>query len=111
MAFFTASLMGGTAVTSEASYPLRSILNLRDEARTNRRYNNPAFEAVLDEAGRTPDSAAREPLLQRAVRMAMEDVAIAPLYIQKATFASRRGLTFEPRVDEMLSISAVRPAP
>jgi len=108
---FTASLMGGTAVTSEASYPLRSILNLRDEARTNRRYANPAFEAVLDEAGRTPDPAAREPLLQRAVRMAMEDVAIAPLYIQKATFASRRGLAFEPRVDEMLSISAVRPAP
>nr|WP_245215206.1 ABC transporter substrate-binding protein [Pararoseomonas baculiformis] len=108
---FSAYLLGGTAATSEASYPLRSILNLRDAARTNRRYANPEFEAVLDEAGRTADPAAREPLLQRAVRMAMEDVAIAPLYIQKAIFAARRGLQFEPRVDEVLDVAAVRPAP
>ncbi|HEY8612119.1 MAG TPA: ABC transporter substrate-binding protein [Roseomonas sp.] len=108
---FSTYLLGGTAATSEASYPLRSILNLRDAARTNRRYANPEFEAVLDEAGRTPDPAKREPLLQRAVRMAMEDVAIAPLYIQKAIFAARRGLKFEPRVDEVLDVAAVRPAP
>ncbi len=99
---FSTYLLGGTAVTSEASYPLRSILNLRDAARTNRRYANPAFEALLDEAGRTTDPALREPLLRRAVTTAMEDVAIAPLYIQKATFAARRSLRFEPRVDEML---------
>jgi hypothetical protein len=40
----------------------------------------------------------------------MEDVAIAPLYIQKAIFAARRDLRFEPRVDEVLDIASVRPA-
>jgi peptide/nickel transport system substrate-binding protein len=108
---FSVYLLGGTAATSEASYPLRSILNLRDAARTNRRYANPAFEALLDEVGRTSDPAAREPLLRRAVSMAMEDVAIVPLYIQKAIFAARRGLRFTPRVDEALDLAAMRPAP
>ncbi|MCR0983796.1 ABC transporter substrate-binding protein [Roseomonas populi] len=107
---FSAWLLGGTAATSEASYPLRSILNLRDAARTNRRYDNPAFEAVLEEVGRTVDPAAREALLRRAVTMSMEDVAIIPLYIQKATFAARRGLRFEPRVDEMLDFASVQPS-
>ncbi|UFN51431.1 ABC transporter substrate-binding protein [Roseomonas sp. OT10] len=108
---FSAYLLGGTATTSEASYPLRSILNLRDAARANRRYDNPAFEAVLDEAGRTADPAARETLLRRAVSMAMEDVAILPLYIQKATFALRRGLAYPARADEALHAAEVRPAP
>ena len=82
-----------------------------DEIDAYARLTREQADTFLAEAGRTPDPAKREPLLQRAVRMAMEDVAIAPLYIQKAIFAARRGLQFEPRVDEVLDVAAVRPAP
>ncbi|MFT8246112.1 ABC transporter substrate-binding protein [Roseomonas sp. BN140053] len=108
---FSAYLLGGTAATGEASYLLRSILNLRDAQRQNRRYDNPAFEAVLDEAGRTADPAARETLLQRAVTMAVEDGALLPLYIQKATFALRSGLRYAPRVDEVMQAADVHASP
>jgi peptide/nickel transport system substrate-binding protein len=108
---FSAHLLGGTAATGEASYPLRSILNLRDAAQQNRRYYNPAFEAILYEAGRTADPLLREPLLRQAVKLVMDDVAIVPLYIQKATFALRHGLRYTARVDEVMQAADVHVIP
>lgn len=106
---FSAFLLGGTAATGEASYPLRSILGLRGSDAP--RYANPAFVTLLDQATTTMDDAARDKRLQDAVRMAMEDVAFIPLYIQKAAFAMRRGIGYAARADEALHASEVRLAP
>lgn len=106
---FSAFLLGGTAATGEASYPLRSILGLRGSDAP--RYTNTAFVTLLDQASSTLDDAARDKLLQDAVRMAMDDVAFIPLYIQKAAFAMRRSIAYTARADEALHASEVRPAP
>jgi peptide/nickel transport system substrate-binding protein len=68
------------------------------------------MDAIAEEATRTLDDAAREKLMQQAMRMAMEDVAIIPLHTQKNVWATRRGLTYEPRVDEQTLAVGIRSA-
>ncbi|UFN51759.1 ABC transporter substrate-binding protein (plasmid) [Roseomonas sp. OT10] len=106
---FSAFLLGGTAATGEASYPLRSILGLRGADMP--RYANRDFVALLDRATATLNDGERNGLLQGAVRMAMNDVAFIPLYIQKAAFAMRRGIGYAARADEAMHASEVRPVP
>ena len=43
-------------------------------------YKNPAFDALLDKADQETDPIKRGEYLKRAERMAMEEVAVAPLY-------------------------------
>lgn len=53
---------------------------------------------------------AREKLLQQAQHVALDDVAIIPLHIQKNIWATRAGLTYVPTVGEDLQLIDVRPA-
>ena len=43
-------------------------------------YSNPAYDAVLDEANRLTDPAARTLALQRAQRLMLDDQPVIPLY-------------------------------
>ena len=43
-------------------------------------YANTAYDALLDEAARTADPAARSHLLENAEKMALDDYPITPLY-------------------------------
>ena len=64
------------------------------------RYVNPALDALLGQALRTADDAAREQKMEQATRMAMDDVALIPLHMQKNIWAMRAGLRYTARADE-----------
>ncbi len=110
---YSAYLLGWGSSTGEASNPLRSLIAAFDAGKgfgaANRgRYNNPAVDALTEQALATADDAAREKLLQRATRLAMDDVAFIPLHNQKNIWATRAGLTYTPRADEETRAQDVR---
>jgi peptide/nickel transport system substrate-binding protein len=112
---FAIRLTGWGSVTGEASYALVNIMGTFDrEKRTGAsnagRYSNPDLDTLTARAASTIDDKARERLLQEAVKMAMDDVAIIPLFQLVNIWAQKRGLTYEARMDERTLAMAVRPA-
>jgi peptide/nickel transport system substrate-binding protein len=112
---FSLFLVGWGSTTGEASSPLRSLVATFSREKgfgaSNRgRYSNRELDALLERALATVDDAARETLLQDATRLAMEDVGIIPLHIQKNVWATRRGFTHVARVDELTRAMDVAPA-
>jgi len=113
---FSVFLVGWGSATGEGTNPLRSLLATVDPARgfgvANRgKYSNPAMDALLSRALATADDADREKLVQEATRLAMEDVGIIPLHIQKNVWGAWPGITHAPRVDEETRAMDVRPHP
>ncbi|MBP0446751.1 ABC transporter substrate-binding protein [Roseomonas sp. SSH11] len=111
----SAMLVGWGTSSGEPTSPLRSLLATFTPPRgwggSNRgRYSNPAMDAKLDEALRTLDDAKREALLREATTIAMDDVGIIPIHIQKNIWAMRRGLQHEARADELTRAQDIRPA-
>ena len=112
---FSAFLFGWGTATAEASDALIAQTATYDVAKgwgaSNRgRYSNPALDKLIEQAVGTGDDNAREKLLQQAMQMAMNDVALIPLHIQKNVWATRAGLTYVPSVGEDLRLIDVRPA-
>ena len=108
-------LAGWGSVTGEASYALVNILGTFDrEKRTGAsnagRYSNPELDALTARAAATIDDKAREAMLQQAVKLAMDDVAIIPLFQLVNSWALRRGLTYDARMDERTTAMATRAA-
>jgi peptide/nickel transport system substrate-binding protein len=102
---FSFILVGWGAGTGEASSPLKSLLHTWDKARgfgaSNRgRYSNPEVDKMVEDALATVDDAKREKLLQKATEIAMQDLGIIPLHYQVNTWATRKGLAYQPRTDE-----------
>ncbi|MFT8244658.1 ABC transporter substrate-binding protein [Roseomonas sp. BN140053] len=111
---YSAGLVGWGISSAEATSPLRSLLATITPARgwggSNRgAYSNPALDAKLSEALRTLDDGQRERVLQDATRMAVDDVGIIPIHIQKNIWAMRRGLRHDARADELTRAQDVRP--
>jgi peptide/nickel transport system substrate-binding protein len=101
----SAYLLGWSNSTGEPSTSLRAVMGSRDQATglglsNYGRYSNPRVDSIAAEAMRTLSDAPREKLMQEAMKVAMEDVAIIPLHTQKSVWATRRGLIYTPRVDE-----------
>jgi peptide/nickel transport system substrate-binding protein len=112
---FSAFLFGWGTATAENSDALIAQTATWDPAKgwgaSNRgRYANPALDKLMEQAVGTADDIAREKLLQQAMRMAMDDVALIPLHIQMNIWATRAGLTYVPTVVEELRLVDVRPA-
>lgn len=112
---FSAFLVGWGTSTGEASSPLRSLVATFDRDRgmgpSNRgRYSNTEVDRLLFEALRQPDDGAREKLLQESTRVAMEDVGIIPIHIQKNIWAMKRGFAHDARADELTRAQDIRPA-
>ena len=112
---FSAYLLAWGIATGEASDPLRALIETfsteKGVGSVNRaRYSNPTLDALIDKAVATPDDAAREKLLIEATKMAMDDVAIVPLHIQKNIWGMQAGLTYAARADEGTRAMDVRPA-
>jgi len=108
-------LSGWGSVTGEASYALVNILGTFDrEKRTGAsnsgRYSNPELDDLTARAAATIDDAVRERMLRDAVRMATDDVAIIPLFQLVNSWALRKGLAYEARMDERTTAMATRPA-
>ena len=105
-------LVGWGSGTGEPSSPLRALLMTRVKAEgtgaTNRgRYSNPAVDLLVKEALATVDDTKRESLLQAATEVAINDLGIIPLHYQVNTWATRKGLAYEPRADEATLIMSV----
>ena len=113
-----AYLLGWSNSGGEPSTALRAILGTRDEASGRGlsnygRYGNPTVDALTDEGLRSLDDAKRERLMREAMAICMREVGIIPLHLQKSVWATRRGLAYEPRIDELTlarSVSVVDPA-
>ena len=82
----------------------------RTGAANQGRYSNPALDALTARAASTLDNGARERLLQEAVKMAMDDVAIMPLFQIVNIWAVRRGFEHTARRDELTRAQDLRPA-
>jgi len=102
---FGARLAGWGSSTGEASYALVNIMGTYDRAKrygssNAGRYSNPALDALTARATATIDDEEREALLKDAVKMAMDDVALIPLFHIVNVWALRKGLAYEARMDE-----------
>lgn len=110
---FAAFLLGWGTSTAEGTNPLRAQIATWDPAKgmgtANRgRYSNPAIDALLEQALGTMDDGARSKVIQAAMTKAMADVPVIMLHLQKNIWATRKGLTYEPRVDEETRAVSVR---
>ncbi|EFH11790.1 ABC transporter substrate-binding protein [Pseudoroseomonas cervicalis] len=111
----SAFLVGWGSSSGEASNPLRSLVATFDRDKgfgtSNRgRYSNPEVDSRLEAALRELDDTRREALLRDATRIAMEDVGIIPIHIQKNLWAMRPTLVHDSRADELTRAQDVRPA-
>lgn len=112
---FAVRLGGWGSSSAEASSALVGIMGTYDRnagtgAANVGRYSNPELDAIRDRALATLDDAARDTLLQQAVKLAMDDVAIMPLFILTNIWATRPDVTYEPRMDEASLAMSARPA-
>ena len=111
---FSAFLVGWGTATAEGTNPLRAQIATwnpdRGMGTANRgRYSNPKIDALIDHALATMDDNAREKIIQQAMRDAMNDVPAIMLHLQKNIWAVRKGLNYEPRVDEETRAMSVHP--
>jgi peptide/nickel transport system substrate-binding protein len=111
MARFDASLMlNGWGSYGDNMQVLRQALH--SQGAFNRGgYRNPAVDAAIEAAEATLDDGAREALQQEAMRLAMEDVGVVPLYTAAWAWGARRGLHYEAGFDEGSFATRATPAP
>lgn len=103
---FSLMLVGWGTGTGEASSSLKALLMTynRDKGfgTANRgRYSNVKVDSLTADALATVDDARREALLQRATELAIGDVGVIPLHFQVNLWATRDGITYAPRTDEL----------
>ncbi len=111
---FAMRLAGWGSTTGEASYTLVNITGTYDRAKLTGasnvgRYSNPALDALTERAVATLDNDQRAAQLREGVRVAMDDVAFIPMFQLVNSWALRRGLRYEARMDERTVAMAVRP--
>lgn len=105
-------LAGWGAPTGEMSSPLTTLVHTPDKEKglggTNKgNYSNKEVDAVIEEAIATIDDKARSALLQKASKMAMDDLAVIPIHFEVSAWAARKGLRVEPRTDQFMTAMQV----
>ena len=113
---FSAALTGWQSSAFEPNNIFAPLLLTEDRARgwgtVNRgRYSNPRLDAIYARAVLSMDQAERVRMWREMMRMAMADVPVLPIHHQVNIWATRRGLSYEPRSDEYTLTSSVRVAP
>lgn len=117
MARFDASLMlNGWGSYGDSLQVLRQALHSVDAAQGygafNRgRYVNPEVDRRIETASRTIADGPREDLQQEAMRIAMADMAVVPLYTAAWVWATRRGIGYEAGFDEGTFAMRATPQP
>ncbi|UFN50922.1 ABC transporter substrate-binding protein [Roseomonas sp. OT10] len=99
------AMLIGWATAGEPSTALRGNLTTRIPEKgfgtvNFSGYSNPRVDALVEEGLRTADDEKRESIFKDAMRLAMDDVALITLHMQKNIWALRGGLTYEARADE-----------
>ena len=65
------------------------------------RYSNPELDSLIARALATVDDGQREAILIQAARMALDDLAFIPIYQFQNLWASRGGVRYDARADEL----------
>jgi len=110
---FAMALAAWGSSTGEASNFLVNIIATASRERltganNNGRYSNPWFDDLTARASATMDDGAREALWRQGVARLAEELPVIPLLQLTNTWAMRRGLTHEPRMDERTVAMGVR---
>ncbi|WP_188967448.1 ABC transporter substrate-binding protein [Neoroseomonas lacus] len=112
---FSATLSGSLSARSEVLTQLQRILHTQDRQRgigsgNWGQFSDNRTDALIDEAGRTIDEAAREALVRQVADRGITDKqAIIPLYFPINTWGTRAGIAYSVREDEYtLAMDAVR---
>ncbi len=113
---FTAFMAIFASSTGVASESISTILRTPDRALghgpLNRgRYANPQLDAALDRIDASFDEAERERLMGAAARIAIEDNAVLPILVLKASWGVRRGLSLTPYGNQYTFATGIRAAP
>lgn len=111
---FSLMLLGwGGADVQEAVMPLRSLVRtfnaqLGAGAANRGRYSNPELDKLIDQAMETLDRPARAEISAKATEMAIKDTAIVPMYFEQSTWGMKRGLKYQPRIDQYTMAMGIR---
>jgi peptide/nickel transport system substrate-binding protein len=106
---FSAAMLGWTDTTGEAGvleYCVHTPVGNSGSWNWGH-YSNPAIDRILDAASGTLDRAARHGELRKAMKAAMDDVAVIPLHYQSVIVAARRGLTYETWLNEFTMVDSI----
>lgn len=100
--------------TGEASNYLANVVATHDRQRltganNNARFSSPEFDELTARASSTMDDTAREALWQQITARYAEEMPLIQLVQLTNTWALRRGLRHEPRMDERTLAMGVRP--
>ena len=74
------------------------------------RYSNPLVDALVDETLREMDDEVRQEKAARAVKAAMDDQAVIPLFFPLHYFAAKKPLVVTPRPQRRFNALMIRPA-
>lgn len=102
--------------TGEASNYLLAIVSTHDRARLTgpsnmTRHSDPVLDRFLERGAATMDDEAREGIWREAAAYYAGQMPMLQLVQYINTWAHRRGLTHEPRMDERTIAMGIRPAP
>jgi peptide/nickel transport system substrate-binding protein len=108
-------ILSGWFGTGEASSPLTALMATYNPTTgmgpSNRgRWSNPTFDPSLGEALRSFDESKRDALYARAAEIAVHEAGVIPVYFTVNTWATRQGLTYDARLDELSLAMGLRPA-
>ncbi|MFC7607287.1 periplasmic substrate-binding domain-containing protein [Teichococcus aestuarii] len=109
------AMLIGWATSGEPSSALRGNLTTRIPEKgfgtvNFSGYSNKEVDRLVEEGLRTADDEKREEIFKQAMRVAMEDVGLITLHMQKNIWAMRGGLSYEARADEYTVAMNVRKA-
>jgi peptide/nickel transport system substrate-binding protein len=112
---FSVSLSMFASTTGAASEGMNNILRTYNPALShgpaNRgRYSDARLDALLAEAESTLDDARRNAAIAGAVRRAMEEAAIVPVFFVRSGWGTARNLTLTPRGDQYTMATGIRVA-
>jgi peptide/nickel transport system substrate-binding protein len=71
-------------------------------------YRSREMDDLVERIGSTLDNRQRIELMHRAMRLALADMPLVPVYVRSRTFAHHRQLSFVPRLDGSLSLAELR---
>jgi peptide/nickel transport system substrate-binding protein len=112
---FTLGLVGWGGASAPEATSLQALIHTLDRATSFGNlnmggYSNPEVDKLTEEAVGTMDRDKRGALQQKAMAIAMKDLALIPLHYQVTIIAARKGIIAVPRYDEGVVAMSVKPA-
>jgi peptide/nickel transport system substrate-binding protein len=111
---FSVALFGWASNTGEPGLSLNALLGTKDAALgrgvpNGGQYSNARFDELVERAMSTLDTPQRSAMLAEATELAMEDVALIPLFFAVSTWACRAELRYEASSNEYTGAMRARP--